>query len=189
MLQTADSHCHIDMPAFDADRSAVLAERDVALASEGGSFAVEFRIRRAADGAERWLAAAGRVMRDAAGRPARMLGVNRDVTEAHAREAELRAMLEANPIGVLRGDVRGRIMDANDALLRLVGRSRAELEEVYRRLDGLPTQEAPTVAHRPRRDLFQWPLAVGLLASFVPPVARELSRGAKARAEKRRAAA
>jgi PAS domain S-box-containing protein len=124
-----------------ADRSAVLAERDVALASEGGSFAVEFRIRRAADGAERWLAAAGRVMRDAAGRPARMLGVNRDVTEAHAREAELRAMLEANPIGVLRGDVRGRIMDANDALLRLVGRSRAELEAGTLRWDALTPPE------------------------------------------------
>ena len=98
------------------------------------TFDTQFRIRRADDGAERWIASTGRVEFDAAGQPVRMLGVNRDITEARQREVELatreaalRAMLEANPIGVLRGDTRGRIHDANDALLRIIGRSRAEL--------------------------------------------------------------
>ncbi|MDO9709001.1 PAS domain-containing protein [Paracraurococcus lichenis] len=124
-----------------ADRPALSAARDAALAGADRPLAAEFRIRRASDGAERWLAATGRVMRDEAGRPVRMLGVNRDVTEARAREAELRAMLEANPLGVLRGDVHGRILDANDALLRLAGRSRAELEAGTLRWDSMTPPE------------------------------------------------
>ena len=39
---------------------------------------------------------------------------------------------------------------------------RAQLEEVYRRLDALETRKAETITHRPRRDVFWWPLAVGL---------------------------
>jgi Ca-activated chloride channel family protein len=46
--------------------------------------------------------------------------------------------------------------------------NRAELEAIYKRLDELPTREAQTITHRPRRDLFHWPLAAGLLLSFVP---------------------
>jgi Ca-activated chloride channel homolog len=47
--------------------------------------------------------------------------------------------------------------------------NRAELETIYRRLDELPTRQAETITHRPRRDLFHWPLAAGLVLSFVPP--------------------
>jgi Ca-activated chloride channel family protein len=56
---------------------------------------------------------------------------------------------------------------------------RAELEAVYRRLDALPTRPAQTISHRPRRDLFQWPLAVGFLLSILPPAVGVLleSRG------------
>jgi Ca-activated chloride channel family protein len=67
--------------------------------------------------------------------------------------------------------------------------NRAELEATYRRLDALPTQEAPTLTHRPRRDLFPWPLAAGLLPSFVPPVVNLLSRSLKPNAGGRRQAA
>src|SRR5262249_749393 len=52
------------------------------------------------------------------------------------------------------------------------GGNRAELDAIYRRLDALPTQEAPTISHRPRLDLFHWPLAAGFLLSFAPPVVR-----------------
>lgn len=44
--------------------------------------------------------------------------------------------------------------------------NRGELEEIYRRLDALPTQDAPTLTHRPRRDLFYVPLAIGLIIGF-----------------------
>lgn len=46
--------------------------------------------------------------------------------------------------------------------------NRAELEAIYRRLDELPTREAQTITHRPRHDLFHWPLAAGLALSAVP---------------------
>ena len=48
--------------------------------------------------------------------------------------------------------------------------NRAELEVIYDRLNKLPTRQADTITHRPRRDLFHWPLAAGLVVSFVPPV-------------------
>lgn len=48
--------------------------------------------------------------------------------------------------------------------------NRTELEAIYQRLDAMPTREAQTVTHRPRRELFHWPLAAGLLLSFVPHV-------------------
>ena len=44
----------------------------------------------------------------------------------------------------------------------------AQLEAIYGRLDALPTRPAPTITHRPRRDLFHWPLAAGFLASLLP---------------------
>jgi Ca-activated chloride channel family protein len=67
--------------------------------------------------------------------------------------------------------------------------NRAELEAIYSRLDALPTQEAKTLTHRPRRDLFQWPLALGFVVSFIPPVLRLLSRLRQSRKELRRVAA
>jgi Ca-activated chloride channel homolog len=66
--------------------------------------------------------------------------------------------------------------------------NRAELEAIYTRLDALPTQEAQTITHRPRRDLFHWPLAAGLAFSFVAPLARLLSRARHRYTESRRAA-
>lgn len=43
-------------------------------------------------------------------------------------ELRLRQMIDANPIGVVRIDAYGHILDANEAYLRIVGRTRAELE-------------------------------------------------------------
>ena len=55
---------------------------------EDRDWAHEFRIIRA-DGQERWLAAVGRVLRDAQGQSLRMIGVNYDITERKLAEAEL----------------------------------------------------------------------------------------------------
>lgn len=44
--------------------------------------------------------------------------------------------------------------------------NREELETIYQRLDELETHETKTVSHRPRRDLYFWPLAVALLVSL-----------------------
>lgn len=42
---------------------------------------------------------------------------------------------------------------------------RAQLDEIYRKLDALETRQANTVSHRPRRDVFWWPLAIALAIS------------------------
>jgi Ca-activated chloride channel family protein len=69
--------------------------------------------------------------------------------------------------------------------------SRAELEATYTRLDALPTREATAVTNRPRRDLFQWPLAIGLALSYLPAAAGLIVaqvRKPKSRAPRSRAA-
>jgi Ca-activated chloride channel homolog len=39
---------------------------------------------------------------------------------------------------------------------------RGQLEGIYRQLDALETHKAQTVSHRPRTDLYWWPMAMGL---------------------------
>jgi len=44
--------------------------------------------------------------------------------------------------------------------------NREELTGIYAKLDRIETREVNTVSHRPKRDLYFWPLAVGLLISL-----------------------
>ena len=44
--------------------------------------------------------------------------------------------------------------------------NREELAGVYERLDQIETHEAKTVSHRPRRELFFWPVAAALLVTL-----------------------
>ncbi|HET6564448.1 MAG TPA: VWA domain-containing protein, partial [Xanthomonadales bacterium] len=44
--------------------------------------------------------------------------------------------------------------------------NREQLEAIYDQLDQLEQQKVQTVSHRPRRDVFWWPLAVALLLSM-----------------------
>ena len=44
-----------------------------------------------------------------------------------------------------------------------------ELAGIYDRLDEIETREVKTVSHRPRRDLYFWPLAAALLVSLAAP--------------------
>lgn len=43
---------------------------------------------------------------------------------------------------------------------------RAQLAAIYRQIDQLQTRKQQTVSHRPRRDVYWWPLAAGLLLSL-----------------------
>ncbi|HSP34739.1 MAG TPA: PAS domain S-box protein [Thermoanaerobaculia bacterium] len=72
----------------------------------------------------------------------------RDVTERKRaeeslRESEqrLRLMIDTNPIGVIRGDVHGNILDANPAFLRLIGGTREDLAANRIRWDELTPPE------------------------------------------------
>lgn len=44
---------------------------------------------------------------------------------------------------------------------------RSQLEKIYHKLDELETRQAQTVSHRPRRDVYYWPLAIGFVASVL----------------------
>lgn len=72
-----------DLPAMrDAFRDALQGRTD--------SYEAEYRIRRADDGAERWLCSCGRVIRGADGRPERLVGISKDVTDRRAEGERLR---------------------------------------------------------------------------------------------------
>ncbi|MGC4016471.1 MAG: VWA domain-containing protein [Luteolibacter sp.] len=42
-----------------------------------------------------------------------------------------------------------------------------QLEEVYQQLDKLETHQAQTISHRPRRDVFHWPLGAAIATSMI----------------------
>ena len=44
---------------------------------------------------------------------------------------------------------------------------REELEQIYARLDELAPRKVETISHRPRRDLFHWPLAAAVLLTLL----------------------
>ena len=79
------------------DDRARVAEGLARLATAGNDFATEYRIIRP-DGAVRWIASHGRIMRDEAGAPIRAIGTIRDVTirrEAQEEAHRLNQTLEA----------------------------------------------------------------------------------------------
>jgi PAS domain S-box-containing protein len=73
----------------DRDRVNDLFRR-VYRGEDAGRYAAEFRIRRASDGAERWISKRGRVLFDGQGRAVRALGALIDVTERRGAEEALR---------------------------------------------------------------------------------------------------
>ena len=60
----------------------------LAEAFQNNDFFLECRINRASDHSLRWISAQGRVYRDLAGKPARMMGVVADITDRKQREQE-----------------------------------------------------------------------------------------------------
>jgi PAS domain S-box-containing protein len=116
------------------DRDQVRA--DFARAVEAGDdYVAEFRAVRT-DGVVRWVTAHGRVLRGADGRPARALGVIRDVTDRRQREDRLREAVEARELLLREAD--HRIKNS----LQLVGslltlqRSRLSDPDAVAALDG-----------------------------------------------------
>jgi Ca-activated chloride channel homolog len=62
---------------------------------------------------------------------------------------------------------------------------RVELEKIYRDLDAMESHKAQTVSHRPRRDVYWWPLAAGLAVSFLQHAVQLLPRGISTAARNR----
>lgn len=87
------------------------------------------------DGAAHHLIGNATPLRDADGAVRGSVAAFVDITalkhaEAALRESEtrLRMLIDANPIGVFQSDIHGQILEANDALLRIVGYSREDLQ-------------------------------------------------------------
>jgi PAS domain S-box-containing protein len=93
--------------------------------AEGG-FRRQFRIRHAGDGGIRSILALGRVFRDAAGRPVRVIGVNLDITDrvrAEERQALLTRELDhraKNTLAVVQAALRLTARDDPQAFARAV---------------------------------------------------------------------
>jgi PAS domain S-box-containing protein len=107
------------------DRAEVVAALDRSLA-ERSRFDAEFRVPRAAS--PRWIAVTGRAEYDAAGRPVRMLGVGRDITnrkraeeETSRREAQLAEAQRLAALGSYEWDVRTNTVDRSEELCRIFG--------------------------------------------------------------------
>ena len=108
----------------------------------GALYQTEFRLRRAADGMFRWHLARALPVRDASGHIVKWFGTCTDVHESKMAEERLSAALEAlqrsetrfrrmsdaNILGIAFWNKNGTIAEANDAYLRLVGRSREDLK-------------------------------------------------------------
>lgn len=82
----------------------------------------------------KYLSCTVKVVRDSAGRPVRLLGVNLDVTERkkaamalEKQEQEYRSLFEENADPIISLDMEGRLVNANKALTDLSGFSKEEL--------------------------------------------------------------
>ena len=109
------------------DRDLVLGDYEAALDPAGdGMFDFEHRIR-AADGAERWLSAAGQVVFDAAGRAIRAIGTAREVTERKTDERRQRLLMAEldhrvkNVLATVQS-IATRTLGSDDAARALLGR-------------------------------------------------------------------
>jgi PAS domain S-box-containing protein len=106
-------------------------------AAEGDEpYEIAYRIERP-DGGLRWIEARGKLIRDAVGRPVRMIGVCSDITERkdyeealRASEERFRTIFEASHDAILVVDTTtDQIADANSAAARLLGFSREALTD------------------------------------------------------------
>ncbi|MDP9122568.1 MAG: PAS domain S-box protein, partial [Acidobacteriota bacterium] len=104
-----------------------ILERWRAAVASGEAWEDTFPLRRS-DGEMRWHLSRALPLKDEGGRVVYWFGTNTDVTgqrqaAERLRQSEqlYRSLMEANPIGVLYGDVHGGIQYANDALLKMLG--------------------------------------------------------------------
>jgi PAS domain S-box-containing protein len=107
------------------------------------------------DGSWKWI-----LWQDSAQIPGFVIGVGQDVTERKTTqealersEARLRKLVESNVVGVNFSDINGRLIDANDAFLNLIGFTREELQAGALRWDVITAPEYADIDHRAIADL------------------------------------
>ena len=127
-----------------ATRAAVLAARDP---DGSGLFRTEYRVVHRADGSEHWISSTGRVVFDGR-RPVRVVGTLQEITHRkraeqalRASEMRLRTFFESEMMGAIYWTMDGRVIDANDKFLRMVGYSREDLTSGEVRWDAMTPPE------------------------------------------------
>ena len=155
------------------DRDRVMQAAQACL--EGGlpKYEIEHRMVHK-NGGIRWFLARGTVFRDADGQPYRMLGTDTDITERkqaeetlRRAEAKFRAVFEANFVPLCFWHEDGRILEANDAYLRLTGFTRAELKAGQLRWDALTVPEERHLTQRAWAELAAGRRAVRRIRSCI----------------------
>ncbi|SHF02372.1 PAS domain S-box-containing protein [Desulfacinum infernum DSM 9756] len=106
------------------DRSRVLARLKDHLEGRTSHYEAAYRVRNA-DGAHHWILDRGKVIvRDDAGKPVRMIGIETDITAQKTMEARLRLLtrvVEQSPLSIVITDPAGRIEYVNEEFCRLTG--------------------------------------------------------------------
>lgn len=120
---------------IDADDFSDLAK---VLVGKQGPNELRYRIHRSDDGETRTLLTRGEIKRDEHGRIVRFSGASMDITAQLALEDQLRrgqkyfrALVESNIVGVLFTERDGRIIEANDAFLSLLGYSADDIPLIW----------------------------------------------------------
>ncbi|HET9716503.1 MAG TPA: PAS domain-containing protein [Pseudolabrys sp.] len=119
----------------------------------GESFAMQYRLRRS-DGIYRWMSSRAQPMRDESGRIIQWYGLCHDVddqnrlySDLEEREAKIRRLVDSDIIGIVIWDLDGRLIDANDAFLGMVGYEREDLQAGLRWFDMTPPEWQDAHAH------------------------------------------
>jgi PAS domain S-box-containing protein len=120
--------------ALPEDRPAIRSALAAAFQPAGdGLYQAEYRIRRASDGAERWISTRGQVY-FSGGRPTRMIGVASDVTDVKSAErvlqngqAQIRLFVESAPIDIAMFDREMNYLAASRRWIENFGKGREDI--------------------------------------------------------------
>ena len=102
---------------------------------------------RRADGAYRWVDGRGEPLRDQSGAIVHWYAISIDIddqmrlySDIEEREAKIRRLVDSDIIGIVIWDLDGRLIDANDAFLRMVQYDREDLQAGLRWFDMTPPE-------------------------------------------------
>lgn len=112
----------------------------------GEDFAMRYRLRRA-DGVYHWMSSRAAPVRGHDGRIDQWYGLCHDIDDQvkvedalRRSEGQLRRLVDSNVIGIVIWDLDGRLIDANDAFLRMIQYDREDLQAGIRWFDMTPPE-------------------------------------------------
>lgn len=130
------------------------------LSGPAASASVQYRILHKT-GKYVWVETNSRAVRDPlSGKPVEIVTVTRDITERREAEralrkseARFRTLFKSNIIGILVADIQGKILEANDLFLSMMGFTREELQSGKVRWDAMTPPEWRAADDKANQDL------------------------------------